>query len=171
MVSGKKKGGGLAVFISERWCNSEHVHVKETLCTRDLELLVVGMRPYYLPREMTHVILFCVYVPPSADAAAACERLHSAVTQVQTRHPRALLLISGDFNHASLSATLPTFTQYVQCHTRGDKTLDLLYANIKDAYTAAPLPPLGPLSRLSKLPIHTQGEENGATEEDCTAVE
>ncbi|CAI5660632.1 unnamed protein product [Oreochromis niloticus] len=63
--------------------------------------------------------------------------------RLQTQHPQALFLISGDFNHISLSSTLPTFTQYVTCHTRDNKTLDLLYANTKEAYSSSPLPPLG----------------------------
>ena len=39
--------------------------------------------------------------------------------------------------------SLPTFTQYVKCPTRGNNTLDLLYANTKDAYCATAFPPLG----------------------------
>ncbi|KAI3355965.1 hypothetical protein L3Q82_017155, partial [Scortum barcoo] len=49
----------------------------------------------------------------------------------------------GIFNHASLSATLPNFHQYVNCCTRDNKTLDLLYANTAGAYSSSPLPPLG----------------------------
>ena len=37
----------------------------------------------------------------------------------------------------------PVFTQYVTCTTREERTLDLLYANVKDAYTSTSLPPLG----------------------------
>ncbi|KAI3363579.1 hypothetical protein L3Q82_011590 [Scortum barcoo] len=43
---------------------------------------------------------------------SACELLHSVVAQLQTAHPPAFLLITGDFNHASLSATLPNFHQW-----------------------------------------------------------
>ncbi|TWW56179.1 RNA-directed DNA polymerase from mobile element jockey [Takifugu flavidus] len=39
--------------------------------------------------------------------------------------------------------TLPKFTQYVTCYTRDNKTLDLFYANTKEAYHSLPLPPLG----------------------------
>ncbi|KAI3363778.1 hypothetical protein L3Q82_001207 [Scortum barcoo] len=101
------------------------------------------MRPYYLPREFTHALAVVVYVPPSANADAACDVLLSAVSRLQTQHPDALLLISGDFNHASPSSSLPKFTQYVTCHTRDNKTLDLFYANTKEAYHSLPLPPLG----------------------------
>ena len=141
--SSKKKGGGIAVFVNERWCNPGHISVKEQLCTRDLELLAVSMWPYYIPREFSHVIAMTVYSPPpSAVAAAATEQIHTIVSKLQNQHPQFLLLISSDFNHASLSSALPTFTQYVTCHTRDNRTLDLLYANIKDAYTSSPLPPL-----------------------------
>ncbi|XP_062863986.1 tyrosine-protein kinase receptor [Trichomycterus rosablanca] len=64
------------------------------------------------------------------------------VNVLQTQHPQALLLISGDFNHVSPSSTLSTFTQYVTCHTRDNKILDLFYANTKEAYNSSPLPPL-----------------------------
>lgn len=97
--SGKKKGGGIAMFVNNRWCNPGHIRVKEQLCNKDIELLAVSMRPYYLPREFSQVIAITTYIPPSADAAAACELLHSVVSQLQTSHPQALLLISGDFNH------------------------------------------------------------------------
>nr|XP_057907087.1 uncharacterized protein LOC131104187 [Doryrhamphus excisus] len=101
------------------------------------------MRPYYLPREFSHVIAIAAYIPPSANADAACDVIHSAVGRLQTQHPQALLLLSGDFNHASPSSTLPTFTQYVTCCTRDNKTLDLCYANTKEAYNSTALPPLG----------------------------
>jgi len=110
--SGKRKGGGLAVFVNDRWCNSGHITVKVQTCTADIELLAVGMRPNYLPREFSHVIVVAAYVPPSANAEAACDVIHSATRRLLTRHPNALLLLSGDFNHASPSSTLPTFTQY-----------------------------------------------------------
>ena len=44
--SGKKKGGGIALYVSVRWCNPGHVHMKEHFCSPDIELLTVGMRPY-----------------------------------------------------------------------------------------------------------------------------
>ena len=62
--SQKKKGGGLALNVSERWCNPGHVNVKECLCTPDIELLAVGMRRYYLPRELMSTIVITIYIPP-----------------------------------------------------------------------------------------------------------
>ncbi|TWW53288.1 hypothetical protein D4764_0092150 [Takifugu flavidus] len=142
-AAGKKKGGGLAVFLSNRWCSPEHIHVKERVCSPDVELTAIGLRPYYLPREFTNVIAITVYIPPTGKADSACDVIHSVTADLQTKHPGAFILITGDFNHASLKSTLPTFHQYVQCSTRDRKTLDLLYANVTSAYTSTALPPLG----------------------------
>lgn len=117
--------------------------MKEIICTSDVELLAVGLRPYYLPLEFSHTIAVAVYIPPSAAVVGACDVIHAAIAGLQTRHPSALILISGDFNHVSLSPVLTTFTQYVDCATRGNKILDLLYANVKGAYCSSSLPPLG----------------------------
>ncbi|KAI3351339.1 hypothetical protein L3Q82_005886 [Scortum barcoo] len=66
--SGKKKEGGIALFVNDRWCNPGHIHVKEQRCTRDIELLAVSIRPYYLPREFSHVIaITTTYIPPSGQ--------------------------------------------------------------------------------------------------------
>ena len=94
------------------------------------------MRPYYLLRVFTATIVIAVYIPPSADAAVACEVISSAAAKPQTEHPDAFMVITSDFNHASLDKTLNNFHQYVDCPTRDNKMLDLLYANAMDAYDA-----------------------------------
>ncbi|KAI3359122.1 hypothetical protein L3Q82_002666 [Scortum barcoo] len=64
--SRKKKGGGLALYVSERWCSPGHVFVKERFCTPDIELLAVGMRPV-LFTEGVHVYRCyrCLHSPVS----------------------------------------------------------------------------------------------------------
>ncbi|KAI3361741.1 hypothetical protein L3Q82_001954 [Scortum barcoo] len=142
---GKRKGGGLALYVNKRWCNPGHVNIKISTCCRDIELLAVSLRPYYLPREFSHAIVVVVYIHPARrrGGSVQCDVIHSAVAKLQTQHPEALVLISGDFNHATLDNTLAAFHQYVDCNTRGKRTLDLMYANVKDAYRATPLPALG----------------------------
>ena len=76
-------------------------------------MLAVGMRPYYLPREFTSTIVLAVYIPPSADAAVACDVIGSAAAKLQNEHPDAFMVITGDFNRASLNNTLNNFHQYV----------------------------------------------------------
>ncbi|XP_035990686.1 uncharacterized protein LOC118562411 [Fundulus heteroclitus] len=84
--SGKKRGGGLAIFVNERWCNPAHAHKKQQICCPDVEILVTSLRPFYLPHEFSHVIALAVYIPPSADAAVACEKIHGVVNKLQIIH-------------------------------------------------------------------------------------
>lgn len=77
------------------------------------------------------------YCLQSADATTVCEVIHSATVRLQTGHPGAFILISYDFNSISLNRTLSTFTQFVDFPTRENKTLDLRYVNVKEAYTVA----------------------------------
>ena len=83
--------------------NPGHVHVKERLFSSDTELLSAGMRHYYLPRKFTSAIIISLYIPPSADAAVACDVSHPAVDQIQTQHSNAFIVITGDFNHLLLA--------------------------------------------------------------------
>lgn len=69
-----------------------------TLCTLDIELLALGLRLYYLPSEITSVIVLIVYIPLSSDAAEASDVILTTVSTLQTQHPSALLYISRDFN-------------------------------------------------------------------------
>lgn len=63
-LTGKERGGGLAVYVNNLWCqDSVTVSVH---CSPHIELLTVKCRPFYLPRELTAVIITAVYVPPSA---------------------------------------------------------------------------------------------------------
>ena len=50
------------------------------------------------------------------------------------QHPEAFIIISGDFNHVTLDSTLAAFHQVVNCPIRKNRTIDLLYANVKEAY-------------------------------------
>lgn len=56
---------------------------------------------------------------------------------------RNVELLAPSLHPYYLPNTLPAFTQYVDCNTRGNRTTDLLYANLKDAYSTTPLPALG----------------------------
>ncbi len=70
--SGKKSGKGVCMYICDRWC--KQYTVRDKVCTPDIELLCVSLRPHYLPREFGCVVICAVYIPPSGNAgkAAAC---------------------------------------------------------------------------------------------------
>lgn len=102
--SGKSKGRGLTLFVKKRWCHPGHTVVEECIGSPDIELLAVGLRLYYLPREFSHVIIIVVYIPPSANMMTAGDVISSAVASLQTKHPETFILISAGFNHVSLNS-------------------------------------------------------------------
>ena len=53
------------------------------------------------------------------------------------------VFILGDFNSCDLSLHLPTLQQYITCPTCLNRTIDLCYGNIKNAYRPVCRPPLG----------------------------
>lgn len=80
--------------------------MKDKICSQDVELLAVGLRAYYVPREYSHTDAIVVYIPPRAVPAVACDVIHEAVARIQTRHPDAFILISQEI--LIMSASLPT---------------------------------------------------------------
>lgn len=73
----KRNGGGIAMFVNNRWCNPGHITVKEQLCTTDIKLLAVSILP---PR----VVLTCYRnncVHPPIGQCCCCLRAptHSGI--------------------------------------------------------------------------------------------
>lgn len=141
VITGKSQGGGVCLYINERWCNS--VIVRESLCTQDIELLSVSLRPFYLPREFPQIFVTVVYIHPKANEAKVKETVEHTVSKLQNVSPDAPNFVMGDFNHCSLKHTLRNFQQYVTCATRFNKTLDLCYGSVRGAYKSISNPPLG----------------------------
>lgn len=40
--SSKQRGGGLTLYINNRWCNPGHITLQQLICCPDIELLAVG---------------------------------------------------------------------------------------------------------------------------------
>ncbi|KAK1803647.1 hypothetical protein P4O66_020754, partial [Electrophorus voltai] len=72
--SGKSRGGGVCVMVNNSWCNNANVVTLACSCSPNLELLALKLRPFYLPREFTSVIINTVYIPPQANMDTALSR-------------------------------------------------------------------------------------------------
>jgi hypothetical protein len=142
-TSGKACGGGVCLYVNERWCSSANVTVRKQLNTREVDLLSVSLRPRYLPREFGQIFVTVIYTPPHANPSRAAEQIAEVVRELQVISPDAPNFIAGDFNNCDLRSSLPSFCQYVTVPTRKDKTIDLLYGNIPNAYRSFSLPPVG----------------------------
>ncbi|XP_078255867.1 uncharacterized protein LOC144593736 isoform X2 [Rhinoraja longicauda] len=154
--TGKVNGGGVCFLINSTWCSD--VVVLETSCSPALEYLTVKCHPYYLLQEFTSVILIAVHIPPQADVKLALEGLHTVINSLETKYPKALLIIAGNFNQANLTSVLPNYNQHISWPTRGSDSLDHCYTTIKNAYRAVPRPNFGKSDHMAVflLPAYKQ---------------
>ena len=143
--TGKERGGGVCLYVSEKFCDRANVTVKQRMCTPELELISVSLRPRYLPREFGRIFVTVVYaaVYDSTSAARAGKAISAAVRDLQLISGDAPCFIVGDFNHCDLRNALPSFRQFVTCPTREKNTTDLCYGNVPRAYKSVSLPPVG----------------------------
>ena len=139
----KACGGGVCLYVNEKWCHPNNAVIKRHACSPNMKILTVSLRPYYLPREFSHVVCSTIYIPNRSVAKQGTDELCSAIHDIERANLDAMVIIYGDFNHASLKKSSVQYHQYVDCPTRGTATLDLIYSNVKGAYTASPLPQLG----------------------------
>lgn len=63
-----------------------------------------------MPTEFLHVVVVTVYTQPRAVPDTACHIISETVSRLQTQHPDDLFIISGDFNHVTLSSRLTGFS-------------------------------------------------------------
>lgn len=133
--------------------------VRESLCTKDMELLTVSLRPHYLPWEFPQVFVTVVYIHPNANESDAAETLSNVTHRLQSLSPDAPNIILGDFNNCTLSKSLRNFYQYVTCPTRYNKTLDLCFRSVKGLYKSIPLPPLSNCVHL--IPVYRTALQRG----------
>lgn len=109
------------------------------------------MQAFYFPRELQCVILSTVYIHRAANEYNALKELHDMISRHENSYPDAAMVILGDFNHCDLRKTIPKFYQFVNFPTRGNRTLDKCYSNIKGAYTAVSKPHFGKCDHLAIL--------------------
>ncbi|KAJ8033946.1 hypothetical protein HOLleu_24335 [Holothuria leucospilota] len=127
--SGKSRGGVLCFFINDSWCNN--FSIKQKTCNTEFESLAIGLRPLYLPREFTQILVTAVYIHPKANADNVRDQLKATISLIENSYPDAANLIMGDFNRCKIGDIVPTYTQYIDLPTRNNNTLDLCYGNIK----------------------------------------
>ncbi len=139
---GKRRGGGLCVYINNVWCRDAVVVCKH--CSPLVEFMIIKCRPFYLPREYTAILLVAVYIPPSSNNINRSEALHDLYQPHQwaaDSPPRCFSHLAGDFNHADLKSVFPKIHQHVDFPTRGKNTLDFVYTTQRGALQGPPPPP------------------------------
>lgn len=140
-TTGKEQGGGVCFMINDRWCRTTVIRKK--ICTPDIELLSMSLRPSYLPREFPQLFLTIVYIHPRANTDKAADVIYNINQEFDEISPDAPKFVMGDFNNCTLKRALPTYSQYVTCSTRNNKVIDLCYGSIPKAYSSCAKAPLG----------------------------
>ena len=117
----------MCLYVSEKFCDRANVTVKQRMCTPELELISVSLRPRYLPREFGRIFVTVVYaaVYDSTSAARARKAIAAAVRDLQLISADAPCFVVGDFNHCDLRKALPSFRQFLTYPTREKNTIDL----------------------------------------------
>ncbi len=120
--------------------------------------MVIKCWPFYLRVEYTAILLIIVYIPPSSNnnnnnRSEALNELYQHISEQQTAHPNAFLILAGDFNHADLKRVFPKIHQHIDFPTCGDSTLDFFYTTQRGAYKALPLPYLGTSDHITVMLI------------------
>ena len=95
----------------------------------------------HLPSELDQVTFILVYIP-GPDYTGVAERVAECYKRTVNRLIDQAVFVLGDFNRCGITSVLPYLHQKVTCLTRLNKTIDLCYSKIPDAFGALRRPAL-----------------------------
>ena len=135
------RGGGVAFYIKDDF----PVRIRFDLSNKFFECLWVTLRSKWLPREISRIVLACVYLPPSMslnDLDAFYDYFQSCYDTLTTESRDTAFIIADDFNPNSnglKSRFLKihcNLKQVVKEATRNTSILDLIFTNVNHFYEA-----------------------------------
>nr|XP_054774602.1 uncharacterized protein LOC129282765 [Lytechinus pictus] len=139
-----RSGGGVALYAKHHLNATSPSNIK---VPDNLEVVWAKLRPHRLPRSVSCIFCAAVYFPQPDNLVEAqlVEHLLAAIDDIMTRHPEAVIFITGDFNRLDISALVadPRFKQVVRQATRGDRILDKIICNISDHKEVIICSPIG----------------------------
>ena len=118
--------------MNNKWATD--VCIREWISTRSYEILTVSFRPHYLGQ--VRAIL-------SPDYTGAAEHVTECYNRTIDKSIDQVVFVLGDFNRCDITSVLPDLHQSVTCPTRLNKTIDLCFSNIPDAFRALCRPAVG----------------------------
>ena len=140
--SGKSRGGGLCIYVNEKWC--KNLKIVNSICDPNIELISISLRPFYLPREFNKLSFVLVYIPPDGDKVIAAETVYETVQGLESSSPDSPVYVLCDVNQCDLKDVLPShrFDKCVDQPTRGNNILDQCFCSVKEAYKCLIRPPI-----------------------------
>ena len=151
-----RSSGGVSIFVKDNIpANEINIKVPE-----HIEALWVSIRPKWLPRSISNIVVCGVYYPGSNSEYAPNQEdliLHitEQVHNLYCKYAKPLFLIMGDFNDLKINEILNAcaFKQVVKVPTRKEATLDLILTNKSNKFYKDPitLPSISTSDHLSVL--------------------
>lgn len=137
-----EKGGGTAVYVrndmqSTRYNNFIHNN------TSEFEITCVVIRPAYLPRSVSVLVVVCVYIPPNTKKCTQFKLFKCLCSLFENARQKykAPGLIQGDFNKWKYSSSFLSTTNLIQIinfptfmHAEYKSKLDCIFTNIMEWY-------------------------------------
>ena len=138
----ERYSGGVSIFIHKN-IPATKLDVK---VPEHLEVLWVTVRPKWLPRTISNIIICATYYPGSTSIYAPPQDefvlyLTESVQKFMNKYASPLFMIMGDFNDLSIDEICEVcrFKQVVKVITRKEATLDLILTNINNFYYEDPI--------------------------------
>ena len=94
-----------------------------------LEIIIIGLCSYYIPQNISHVILTTIYILNNTVTNKAALEISEALRNYESSAPDAL--INGDINLFKLLQIGNQYYQHIHCTTRNTATLDYCYSNVR----------------------------------------
>ena len=143
-----KSSGGVSIFVR----NTIPATKLSVKVPEHFECLWVTVRPKWLPRTISNIIVCSIYYPGSGSKYAPPQEdfvlyLSESVQRFRNRYSSPLFLLMGDFNDLNIDeiCEICRFHQVVKVPTRKEATLDLILTNVSNVYYEDPisLPKIG----------------------------
>ena len=151
-----RDSGGVSIFVKDKYQSSElKIDVPD-----HLECCWVRVKPIWLPRKFSTIIVCAVYYPGSTSNYAPPKEdiilhLTSNVLKLRTKYFNPLFFLMGDFNDLPIHEICTTceLKQIVKDPTRKEAILDLILTNINNDLFENPktMPKIGDADHYSLL--------------------
>ena len=151
-----RSSGGVSVLVkSDIPANRLNIDVPE-----HLECIWISLRPKWLPRRISNIVIAGVYYPGSTSKYAPNKEdlilhLMASVHQLNKKYASPLFLLMGDFNDLKVDEICDAcdLQQIVNVPTRKNATLDLILTNNTNNFYKEPisLPSIGGSDHLCIL--------------------
>ena len=149
----KRPSGGISIFVKKNIPATKlNLNVPN-----HIEALYVSLRPHWLPRSVSNILLCGVYFPGSGSQYAPNQddiinHLIESIQGFYNKYSKPLIFLLGDFNDLNIVDICETCSlkQVVNVPTREKAVLDLILTNLDNELYRAPysLPGIGKSDHL-----------------------